>query len=70
MQGFFSNWFWPIIAGLALSVFILDLTRRDALSDAPGLEVASYATAVAKATPSVVNIYTLQSWSTKQPTHA
>lgn len=58
MQGFFSNWFWPIIAGLALSVFILDLTRRDPLSAAPSIEVASYAKAVAKATPSVVNIYT------------
>lgn len=58
MQGFFSNWFWPIVAGVALSVFILDLTRRDTVSDAHSIEVASYATAVAKATPSVVNIYT------------
>lgn len=58
MQGFFSNWFWPIVAGVALSVFILDLTRRDTVSDAHRIEVASYATAVAKATPSVVNIYT------------
>lgn len=51
---------WPAIAGLLAALLILD---RWVLPDAPadkrpGLEPVSYASAVASASPSVVNIYT------------
>ncbi len=50
---------WPTIAGLLAAIIILD--RLDLMQGSPvagGKQPASYATAVNRATPSVVNIYT------------
>ena len=58
MQRILSQWLWPSIAGIAIAVLVLEHTGwRDTVLQ-PSQQVTSYATAVAKATPSVVNIYT------------
>lgn len=58
MQRILSQYLWPAITGLLIALLILEYTGWRANTPHPSEPVASYATAVAKATPSVVNIYT------------
>ena len=58
MQRILSQWLWPSIAGLAVALLVLEYTGWRSNSPQPAERMTSYATAVATATPSVVNIYT------------
>jgi len=58
MQRLIVKWLWPVVSGIAFALLILNyqgLLQKPPSSDAGR---ASYSDAVAKATPSVVNIYT------------
>lgn len=59
MKEFLVSLLWPVVAGLLAAVLILDRwVLSDPLLGSSGTAVSSYRDAVAKATPSVVNIYT------------
>ena len=59
MKEFLVSLLWPVVAGLLAAVLILDRwVLSDPLLGSPATAVSSYRDAVAKATPSVVNIYT------------
>jgi serine protease DegS len=58
MQRILSQWVWPAITGLAIALFVLEYTGWRSNTPPRPEQVNSYAAAVAKATPSVVNIYT------------
>lgn len=69
MKEFLVSLFWPVVAGLLAAILILDRwVLSDPLLGSPGAAVSSYRDAVAKATPSVVNIYTAKLVTQRQGT--
>ncbi len=59
MKDYLASLFWPTLAGLLAAALILDQwVLKDPLIENDGAPVVSYRDAVARATPSVVNIYT------------